>query len=54
MRYNFVPFQTLGREFLLRVSFLEIYNENVIDLLGDPKKFLEIREEKVLSDLLVH
>ena len=37
-------FQAFDREFLLRVSYLEIYNENVVDLLGDVTQHLEVRE----------
>lgn len=33
-------------EFLVRVSFLEIYNENIRDLLGDPDRKLEVKEDK--------
>ena len=34
-----------GRNFLVRVSFLEIYNEEVRDLLGDTSNTLQIRED---------
>lgn len=33
------------RNFLVRVSFLEIYNEEVRDLLGDTSKTIKIRED---------
>lgn len=33
-------------EFLVRVSFLEIYNENIRDLLGDSEKRLDVKEDK--------
>ena len=33
-------------EFLVRVSFLEIYNENIKDLLGDTEKKLDVKEDK--------
>ena len=33
-----------NKEFLLRCSFLEIYNEEIHDLLGDPKVKLELKE----------
>jgi centromeric protein E len=33
------------RNFLVRVSFLEIYNEEVRDLLGDTNQTLQIRED---------
>lgn len=36
---------TSGREFLLRVSYLEIYNEKVNDLLDPLKKDLKLRED---------
>lgn len=36
---------TRGREFLLRVSYLEIYNEKVNDLLEPLKKDLKLRED---------
>jgi len=32
------------REFLVRASFLQIYMEDVFDLLGDPKKKLHVRQ----------
>ncbi|XP_072168995.1 uncharacterized protein [Diadema setosum] len=35
---------TPDREFLLRVSYLELYNESLTDLLCDEKKQLSIRE----------
>jgi hypothetical protein len=31
------------KEFLLRCSFLEIYNEEVHDLLGDPRAKLDLK-----------
>ena len=34
------------REFLIHVSYLEIYMENVIDLLGDLGKHLQVRTDK--------
>uniref|UniRef100_A0A0K2TD80 Centromere-associated protein E n=1 Tax=Lepeophtheirus salmonis TaxID=72036 RepID=A0A0K2TD80_LEPSM len=39
---------TQNREFLLRVSYLEIYNENIVDLLaysGGSKKYLQLKED---------
>jgi hypothetical protein len=36
--------QTPEREFLLRVSYLEIYNEVITDLLNPKSKDLRIRE----------
>lgn len=36
--------QTPEREYLLRVSYLEIYNENITDLLNPKNKDLRIRE----------
>ncbi len=35
----------VDREWLIRVSYMEIYNESVCDLLGDPRKHLDVREE---------
>jgi hypothetical protein len=36
-----------GKRFLVRVSFMEIYNEEIRDLLGDDsKKRLELKEDK--------
>ncbi len=37
--------RTQERNFLVRVSFLEIYNEEVRDLLGDTSKTIHIRED---------
>ena len=37
--------QKQERNFLVRVSFLEIYNEEVRDLLGDTNQTLQIRED---------
>ncbi len=37
--------KTQERNFLVRVSFLEIYNEEVRDLLGDTSQTLHIRED---------
>jgi hypothetical protein len=36
---------TPNREFLLRVSYIEIYNENIRDLLAGDNKTLKIRED---------
>ena len=44
-----VGFQTPDREFLIRISYMEIYNENVVDLLGDVKKSLNVYDT-VVSD----
>jgi len=41
--------QTPEREFLLRVSYLEIYNENMNDLLADVAVPLQIREDEFVS-----
>ena len=37
--------ETSGREFLLRVSYLEIYNEKVNDLLDPTNQDLKLRED---------
>lgn len=37
---------TKDREYLVRASFLQIYMEDVYDLLGDPKKKLHVRQLK--------
>lgn len=37
--------ETNGREFLLRVSYLEIYNEKVNDLLDTANQDLKLRED---------
>jgi hypothetical protein len=37
--------QTTSREFLVRVSYIEIYNEDVMDLLNPEHKKLKIRED---------
>ncbi|KAL1820935.1 hypothetical protein ACET3Z_015804 [Daucus carota] len=37
--------QTPGREFLLRVSYLEIYNEVINDLLDPTVQNLRVRED---------
>ena len=41
---------TTGKEFLIRCAYLEIYNEEVRDLLGeDPLKRLELKEDPNLG-----
>ena len=40
-------FQSPTRECLIRVSYMEIYNETVADLLGDVHKHLDVREDQV-------
>ena len=42
----------IKRQVLMSVSYLEIYNENVNDLLDPSRKNLEIRESK-LGDVFV-
>ena len=32
-------------EAMVKVSYFEVYNENIIDLLSDKESFLEIRED---------
>lgn len=44
--------QTPEREFLLRVSYLEIYNEEIRDLLCPSSTKLEIREDIEVTRLL--
>jgi centromeric protein E len=43
--------ETTGREFLLRVSYLEIYNEVINDLLDPTGQNLRIREDSQVSIL---
>lgn len=42
-----VVFQTPEREFLLRASYLEIYNEKISDLLSPEEKNLKIQLDQV-------
>lgn len=43
--FNFIN-QTTNREFLLRVSYMEIYNEIINDLLSPGSSHLKIKEDK--------
>ena len=43
--------QTPEREFLLRVSYLEIYNEEIRDLLSPSTNRLKIHEDLEVSSL---
>ena len=42
-----VVMQTPDREYLVRASYMEIYNENIVDLLGDARKQLNLGETLV-------
>ncbi|GMP46883.1 hypothetical protein CsSME_00014872 [Camellia sinensis var. sinensis] len=46
--------ETPGREFLLRVSYLEIYNEVINDLLDPTGQNLRIREDVSLLSTFRH
>lgn len=50
----FYTFKFPNKEFLLRVSYMEIYNETVTDLLVDSRKRkpLEVREAINVSEVL--
>ena len=52
MLIDFLNIQKPEREFLVRVSYIEIYQENVVDLLADNAKFLSIKEIKVYYDYI--
>ena len=39
--------QQRDREFMICVSYMELYNENVVDLLVDSGEHLEVREDMV-------
>ena len=43
--FGFIKTEGESKRFLVRCSFVEIYNEEVRDLLGDSKKKLDIRED---------
>ena len=43
--FGYIKTEGESKKFLLRCSFLEIYNEEVRDLLGDSKKKLDIRDD---------
>ncbi|KAI8380474.1 kinesin motor domain-containing protein [Choanephora cucurbitarum] len=44
--FSFIEEETSGREYLLRVSYMEIYNERIKDLLNTENNQLEIVEDK--------
>ncbi|KAI8375496.1 kinesin motor domain-containing protein [Blakeslea trispora] len=44
--FSFIEEETSGREYLLRVSYMEIYNEKIKDLLNTENNQLEIIEDK--------
>lgn len=50
--HMFFPFQFPDREFLLRVSYMEIYNETITDLVCDTQKMkpLIVREDFNVSN----
>ena len=43
--FGYIKTEGESKKFLVRCSFVEIYNEEVRDLLGDSKKKLDIRED---------
>ncbi|KAI7889463.1 kinesin motor domain-containing protein, partial [Mucor mucedo] len=44
--FSFIEEDTAGREYMLRVSYMEIYNEKIKDLLNSENKSPEIIEDK--------
>jgi kinesin family protein 18/19 len=38
---------TIDRDYIIRVSFLEIYNENIKDLIMVSNDFLDLREDPI-------
>ena len=50
--WNFL-LQQRDREFMICVSYMELYNENVVDLLVDSGEHLEVREDMVNIRALV-
>ena len=44
--FGYIKTEGQSKKFLVRCSFVEIYNEEVRDLLGDSKQKLDIREDK--------
>lgn len=42
--FYFFSFQDVDREFLLRMSYMEIYNEEINDLLAPEHRKLQIHE----------
>lgn len=45
-------FQTPDKEFLLRISYMEIYNEKVSDLLSTEDKPIRIQEDTVRAMII--
>lgn len=46
---HFLFFQTTNREFLIRVSYMEIYNEDINDLFAVENQKLQIHESLDVS-----
>ena len=43
--FGFIDEAKEGVKYLVRCSYLEIYNESILDLLGDKQKKLDIKED---------
>lgn len=48
----FLLFQEVDREFLLRMSYMEIYNEDINDLLAPEHRKLQIHESLEVFEAL--
>jgi hypothetical protein len=53
VRFALSHFQTADREYLIRVSYMEIYNEDINDLLAVENQKLQIHESLEVSDKMV-
>ena len=45
--YNKIEKQKIIKDFIIKVSYLEIYNENIKDLLSADDRNLELREDPI-------
>lgn len=46
-KHMFIIFQSTNKEFLLRISYMEIYTEKIYDLFDDIEKTLKLQEDTV-------
>ena len=45
--FNCIENYTMERDYKIKISYVEVYNENIKDLLNEKSEYLELREDSV-------